>query len=70
MLLAIDYTPFDNREQTQKEAVIKLNMDDVHSVSCDLPVKFAKRNGTVREIRFRIPVHGSAFIQLLTSQTD
>lgn len=64
MLLAIDYTPFDNCEHSSKEAVVQLKMTDVCDASGDIPIKAAKVEGTVRELRFDIPVHGFAFVKL------
>lgn len=64
MLLAIRYTPFDNRTHDVAEAVVTLNMDDVTEITGDLPVKAAKKDGIVREIRFPILPHGFAFIKL------
>lgn len=63
MLLAIQYTPFDNGTHDTTEAVIQLHMDDVTDVSADIPVMVGKSGGIVREIRFAIQPHGFAFIK-------
>lgn len=65
MLLAINYTPFDNREHPVKEAIVRINMPDVVDVSSDIAVKKAKSDGIVKEIRFDILPHGFAFIKLI-----
>lgn len=64
MLLAIDYTPFDNREHTEKEAVIHFNMDRLTNVTCGRNVFVGKKDGVVREIRFEILPHESVFVEL------
>lgn len=66
VLLAINYTPFDNREHTIKEAIVKINLPDVIDVTSEISVKSAKLNGMVNEIRFDIQPHGFAFIKLLS----
>lgn len=66
MLLAIDYTPFDNVKHNMREAVIKLNMDDACGASADIPLKTVFANGRLCEIRFEIKPHGFAFIELCT----
>ncbi len=65
MLLAIDYTPFDNREKGPKQAVVQLNMPDVIGAVCDRKLMVGKKNGTVRELRFEIAPRESVFIELL-----
>ncbi|MBQ4517552.1 MAG: hypothetical protein II997_03080 [Clostridia bacterium] len=65
ILLAMDYTPFDNREHDAKEAVIRLNMDNVTDVSCKMDVFVGKKGSKVRELRFDIRPHESVFVELL-----
>lgn len=67
VLLAIDYSPFDNAVRGAKEAVVEINMPDINDASGDIPVKTAKVNGSVREIRFEINPHGFVFIKLSTA---
>ena len=67
MLLAIDYTPFDNKEHPTKEAVVQVNMDGVTDVKCDRDVFVGKENGFVKELRFNILEHESVFIELCTN---
>ncbi len=63
-LLAIDYTPFDNRAHGVKQAVIKLNLPGVTGVQCDKPVFVGKKDGIVREVRFDMLPHESVFLDL------
>ncbi len=63
-LLAIDYTPFDNREQTVRQAVVKLNLPWVTEVRCDRDIFVGKENGIVKELRFDILPHESVFVDL------
>ncbi len=68
MLLAIDYTPFDNKDRDTKEAVIKINADGVTDVKCDREIFVGKKNGTVKEVRFNILEHESVFIEFCTDK--
>ncbi len=65
MLLAMDYTPFDNKEHPLKEAVIRINMDGVTDVKSDRELFVGKKDGFIREIRFNIKEHESVFIELI-----
>lgn len=65
MLLAIDYTPFDNVERKPKEAVIKLNIETCKEVKCDRQIFVGKKDGIVKELRFSIKEHESVFVELL-----
>lgn len=67
MLLAIDYSPFDNVERGEKEAAVKINLPGITGVLSDIPVKTAKKDGAVREIRFNIKPHGFSFIKLIAA---
>ena len=67
VLLAIDYSPFDNAVRGAKEAVVEINMPDINDASGDIPVKTAKVSGSIREIRFKINPHGFVFIKLSTA---
>ena len=64
VLLAIDYSPFDNSGKKETQASIKLYMDDVTDAVSDQNIWVAKKDGIVKEIRFNIGVHGSVFIKL------
>lgn len=65
VLLAIDYTPFDNKEHGIKEAVVKLNLSGVKAVKSDKKVFCGKLDGKISELRFNIKPHESVFIELL-----
>lgn len=64
MLLAISYTPFDNRENEEYEAIVKINMPESSDAESDIRLMEAKQNGILEEIRFNILPHGFAFIEL------
>ena len=64
VLLAMDYTPFDNEEHISKEAVIEINMNDVKSVVSDHEIMVCKTDGIVKELKFNIEPHQSVFIEL------
>jgi len=64
VLLAMDYTPFDNHPHGEREAVVKLNMDGVFRVSCEREIFVGRKNGEVRELRFAIKPHESVFVKL------
>lgn len=64
MLLAIDYTPFDNREHQEKEAIVAVSLPNVTDAMCDRPLFVGKKNGLVKELRFDIRPHESVFIEL------
>ncbi len=67
-LLVIDYTPFDNREQTVRQAVVKLNLPWVKEVRCDRDIFVGKENGFVKELRFDILPHESVFVDLCKNE--
>lgn len=68
VLFAVDHTPFDNRVHGTKEAVVELCTDDVTDVVSDITVRCGRVNGKVKvkELRFDILPHGTAFIELVS----
>lgn len=64
MLLAIDYTPFDNRDSKTKEAVIRLDMEGITDVKSESDIFVGRKAGVVKELRFKISEHESIFIEL------
>ena len=62
MLLAIDYSPFDNQERTAHEVSVRLFMPDVYNVKSEQKIKSVKVDGIVRELRFDILPHGFCFV--------
>ncbi|MBR3942297.1 MAG: hypothetical protein IKJ55_02980, partial [Clostridia bacterium] len=64
MLLAMDYTPFDNKEHSTKEAIVKINMDGITDAKSDRELFVGKKDGIVKELRFNIREHESVFIEL------
>lgn len=67
-LLAIDYTPFDNQEHGDKEAVIQISLPNVVDAKCDREIFVGKKNGCVKELRFYIKPHESVFVELCRKQ--
>ena len=65
VLLAIDYTPYDNKNHDEKEAVININLDNIKDVKCERDVFVGRKNGSVREIRFKIKPRESVFVELI-----
>ena len=64
VLMCIDYTPFDNMEHIEKEAVVNLSLGGIKSVSSEKEVFSGKKNGNVSELRFNIKPHETVFIEL------
>ena len=64
MLLAIDYSPYDNIAPHTKEAVVTINCDFVKDASSERDLRIAKKDGYVKELRFDIAPHESVFIEL------
>ncbi len=64
MLLAVDYTPYDNWPHSSKEAIVRIVCEDYSDAQSDAPIKVAKTSGIVRELRFDIKTRGFAFIKL------
>ncbi len=67
VLLAIDYTPFDNRPHDTRKAIVSLDLEGVIGAQADVPLTQVKDDtGRLRELRFDIAPHGFCFIKLLT----
>lgn len=65
MLLAIDYTPFDNNKKKTKQGIVRINTDDITDVKSDEKLLVGRKDGFVKEIRFDIKPHGFVFVELL-----
>lgn len=64
VLMAIDYTPFDNREHGKRTAVVSVNMDGLKDVAGDREIlRVWDQDGDLREIRFDILPHETVFIR-------
>ena len=63
MLLAVDYTPYDNAPKGEREAVVHVEMDGVTDVLCDREIFVGKKNGEVRELRFNMRPHDHLFVR-------
>lgn len=64
ILLAIDYTKFDNAEHNKKTAVIKINMNNIIGAKSKRDLLMCRDNNIIKEIRFKIKPHESVFIEL------
>ncbi len=64
-LLAINYTPFDNKEHGVEQAVITFDMEGLKEVKSDREVFVGKKQGIVKEIRFDMMPYESAFVELV-----
>lgn len=64
VLMCIDYTPFDNMEHSEKEAVVNLSLEGIKSVSSERDIFAGKKMGNVCELRFKIKPHETVFIEL------
>lgn len=78
-LVAINYLPHDNHEQYTPDATVKFNfkpqsaiigfdMPDLLDVQSDKELFICKENGIIKEIRFDIKPHETAFIKLITKK--
>ena len=64
VLLAIDYSPFDNAPKAEKEAVVAVNLPGIRGAKSDAELFVGKKGGEVRELRFPIMPHGFVFVEL------
>ena len=64
VLMAIDYSPFDNRPEEAKEAVIQVRLPGIREAACDRDLFVGKKSGQVQELRFAIAPHETVFIEL------
>ena len=66
VLMAIDYSLFDNIEKSKRTAVVSVNMDNVIDVKSDRDViKVRDNSGKLCELRFDILPHETVFIELI-----
>ncbi|MBR1968937.1 MAG: hypothetical protein IKA17_01080 [Clostridia bacterium] len=63
-LLAIDYSAYDNREFTEREAVIKINFPVKEALSEREFTSVRNKDGSVKEIRFNIKPHEAVMFRL------
>lgn len=64
MLLAIDYSAFDNAPKGEKEAVVRVSLPGVCNAKSDAELFVGRKNGEVKELRFPILPHGFVFVEL------
>lgn len=63
-LLAINYTPFDNRAEEEKQAIIKVHMPEITDAESAKDMLVAKKDGRVCELRFNMRPYESVFVKL------
>lgn len=66
VLLAIDYSSYDDAEPEEKEAIVALSLPGVIAVESCREILTGKKAGQIRELRFPIRPHEAVFIELLT----
>lgn len=65
VLLAIDYSPLDNRPVQSKEAEIALDLPGIRSAKADFPLSvLTDSDGCITALRFTIQPQGFAFVEL------
>ncbi len=65
VLLAMDYTPFDNREHPERMATVKLNLDGITKAESDRDIiSVHNKEGKLIELSFKIKNHESVFVKL------
>lgn len=65
-LLAIDYSPYDNRKISKREAVIKINIPTKEISSEREFTSVRDKDGNIKEIRFKVLPHESVMFRLGT----
>ena len=63
-LLAIDYSPYDNQEICEREAVIKINFPIRKITSERDLVTVRDTDGNIKEIRFKVLPHEAVMLHL------
>ena len=64
VLLAIDYSPFDNAPKGVKEAAVEVSMPGISGAGSDADLFAGMKGGEVKELRFPILPHGFVFVEL------
>lgn len=64
VLLAIDYSPFDNAPKGVKEAAVEVSMPGISGAGSDAELFAGMKGGEVKELRFPILPHGFVFVEL------
>ncbi len=64
-LLAIDYSAYDNRNITEREAVVRINFPIKEALSDRSFVSVRDKNGNITEIRFKILAHEAVMFRLI-----
>ena len=65
VLMAIDYSPFDNAPKSEKTAVVSVDMKDIKNVKSDREIVCVRNKaGNLCELRFNILPHETVFIEM------
>ena len=71
VLMAIDYTPFDNMEHIKRSAIVSINIDGIKDIASDREiVQVRDHAGELRELRFDILPHETVFIRFLERRVE
>ena len=66
VLMAIDYSPFDNAPKHEKTAVVSVDMKDIKNVRSDREIVCVRNKaGNICELRFNILPHETVFIEMM-----
>ncbi len=65
MILAIDYSAFDNRELKEKMVSVEINLNNIKDVVSDAEFFAGRIDGCVKEIMFDIKPHEAKFFELI-----
>ena len=63
-LLAIDYSPYDNRQISEREAIIKINIPAKEILSERRFTSVRDKDGNIKEIRFKILPHEAVMFRI------
>lgn len=66
VLMAIDYSRYDNAAKEDKTAVVSINMNDIKDVKSDREIICVRnKSGNLCELRFNIRPHEAVFVELV-----
>jgi hypothetical protein len=63
-LMLIDYTPFDNVQNVEKEITVTINLPMITNATSDKELFVGKTNGEIREIKVSIKPYETIFVEL------
>lgn len=62
--MLIDYTPFDNVQNVEKEITVTINLPMITNATSDKELFVGKTNGEIREIKVSIKPYETIFVEL------